>query len=49
MSFDYKSKDGLFIAKHERPKVNRAFRLALIGVAWISRHYLELYNANISW
>ena len=44
MSFNFKSENGQFDVKNFR--VSPTFRQTLIGLTWISRHFLDLYNAN---
>ena len=46
-SFDFSSGSETFFARKDRDV--RFYQIMLVGVAWISRHYLELYNANRAW
>ena len=46
-SFDFSSDNGNFFARRDRN--SRFSQIALVGEAWVSRHYLELYNANRAW
>ena len=47
MSFNFDSENGDFDVKNIR--VSPMFRQTLIGLTWISRHFLDLYNANQTW
>ena len=44
MSFNFKSEEGQFDVENIR--FAPMFRLTLIGLTWIPRHFLDLYNAN---
>ena len=46
-SFDFYSEEELFSNKDQRK--SQFYQITLIGEAWVSRHYLELYNAHKIW
>ena len=46
-SFDFSSEKAVFLAQLSSD--SRFYQFTLIGEAWVSRHYLELYNANQTW
>lgn len=50
-SFDFAPDSGDLIFRIDRPGqgINSTFRIALTGVTWIPRHFIEIYNANKTW
>ena len=46
-SFDFSSGSETFFARKDRDV--RFYQIMLVGVALISRYYLELYNVNRAW
>ena len=46
-SIDFSSENETFLARRDMDL--RFYQITLVGEAWVSRHYLELYNANAVW